>query len=141
MYSKAKFQIIGRVGRVQVRDYATDGETRELVNLNIAVDDFRRKDEQGQTATDWHRVTVFGETLVKIAKGLQGQYVLIEGEIRIKERGEGESRTFHTNLIGTEIGFLQPKAQERTQEPAEEARTETAPKAKRTRKTKAKAAA
>ena len=52
MYSKAKFQIIGRVGRVQVRDYATDGETRELVNLNIAVDDFRRKDEQGQTATD-----------------------------------------------------------------------------------------
>ena len=111
MYAMAKFQIIGRVGKVDCHSYGSDGEPREMASLSLAVDDFRRKDEAGEPATDWLRVAVFSDHLVKIAKGLKGRFVYLEGDIRTAARGEGEARTFHTNFVAAEIGFLDPKPQ------------------------------
>ena len=111
MHSHAQFNIIGRIGRVDVEEFQSDNKTRRSLVLAIATDDLRRKGDQGDPEPNWHRVACYVPHIIKLAPSLTpGRLVWLQGHIEQRTRGEGAERVHYTNLIAEDLGFLDPKA-------------------------------
>lgn len=77
-----RFELIGRIGRSQVREV---GE-RKVVELSVAVDR-EYKDEEGNRPTDWFDVELWSDNAEKLAELLtKGRLVFLSGKMRQKIR-------------------------------------------------------
>ena len=77
-----RFELIGRIGRSQVREV---GE-RKVVQLAVAVDR-EYKDEEGNRPTDWFDVELWSGNAEKLAELLtKGRLVFLSGKMRQKIR-------------------------------------------------------
>lgn len=93
--------IIGNLGR--------DPETRtmqsgdEVVNLSIATSESWKDKSSGERKerTEWHRVVIFNQGLVKVAKNYlkKGAKVYIEGQIETRSWEQDGQKKYTTEIV------------------------------------------
>jgi single stranded DNA-binding protein len=79
---KASFDIVGNIGKVEIKTFATD---RRMAVLSVATSERRKAADGTKTAvTFWHRVTVFAPALVNRIQAMvqKGTRVRLVGTIR-----------------------------------------------------------
>ncbi len=95
-----KVTLIGNLGNdPEIRSTA---QGKEFANLSLATTD-SWKDQSGerQSKTEWHRVTVFNEGLVRVIKNYlkKGAKVYIEGELRTRKWQDNEGKDRYTTEV------------------------------------------
>ena len=106
-----KVILIGNLGKdPEVRSMQNGGE---LVNLSIATSE-RWKDKatnEQKEKTEWHRVVIFNENLVKVAKDFlqKGRRVYVEGQLQTRKWQDqsGQDRYSTEGVLGNFKGELQ----------------------------------
>jgi len=99
-----KVLLIGRLGK-DPEERTTAGGTR-VSNFSIATDAFRGNN--GDKATEWHRIVVFGKVAEVCNHYLQkGRLVCIEGSLQTRswEKPPGEKH-YMTEIVGSRVTFL-----------------------------------
>ncbi|MBL41401.1 MAG: single-stranded DNA-binding protein [Rhodospirillaceae bacterium] len=106
-----KVIIVGNLGRdPEVRSMQNGGE---LVNLSIATSEqWRdRNSNEKKEKTEWHRVVIFNENLVRVAKDFlqKGKKVYIEGQLQTRKWQDqnGNDRYSTEVVLGKFRGELQ----------------------------------
>lgn len=122
MYATAEFTIIGRAARVDTFEYSSKGEAKEAVRMTVAVDDWRRKNNDGNTATDWPTVKMFGDGLVNKARDSKGRYIIAKGRIRTNTREIDGNTEYFTDFICEDFDWLDPKPASNEAEPSPKAK-------------------
>ena len=102
-----KVILIGNLGAdPEVRQ--TDGGT-PVANLRLATNEqFRNKDNETQSRTEWHRLVVFGRRAEVAAEFLKsGSEVYIEGRLQTRKwtDKDGEERV-STEIVVTDLAML-----------------------------------
>jgi single-strand DNA-binding protein len=95
MASFAKVMIIGNLGRDPEMRYTPAG--RPVTEFTVAVNQSTKNQQTGEwiEATDWYRVTVWGDRAERTAEQLRkGNRVFVEGRFRTREyeTREGQKR-------------------------------------------------
>src|SRR5437764_2672684 len=82
-----KVILVGNLGRDPEVRHTQDGKA--IVNLNIATSENRRDKQTGERKekTEWHRVVIFNENLVKVAEQYlkKGSKVYLEGQLQTRK--------------------------------------------------------
>ena len=98
-----KVELLGRVGTDPVMKYTPNGTA--VTNLRLATDRYRR---DGEDATDWHTVIVWGKTAEAVNNYVQkGQRVYVAGRL-VQNSWENEDgqRRHRTEVHTQEVVFL-----------------------------------
>ena len=98
-----KVELLGRVGTDPEMKYTPNGTA--VTNLRLATDRYRR---DGEDATDWHTVIVWGKTAEVVNNYVQkGQRVYIAGRL-VQNTWEGDDgqRRHRTEVHTQEVVFL-----------------------------------
>ncbi len=106
-----KVILVGNLGRdPEVRSTQQGGE---LVNLSIATSETWRDRNTGERRerTEWHRVVIFNENLVRVAKDYlqKGRKVYVEGQLQTRKWQDqsGQDRYSTEVVLGRFRGDLQ----------------------------------
>jgi len=106
-----KVILVGNLGRdPEVRSTQQGGE---LVNLSIATSETWRDRNTGERKerTEWHRVVIFNENLVRVAKDFlqKGRKVYVEGQLQTRKWQDqsGQDRYSTEVVLGRFRGDLQ----------------------------------
>jgi single-strand DNA-binding protein len=82
-----KVSLIGNLGKAPEVRSTQDG--REIANLTVATSETWKDKQSGERRekTEWHRVTIFNEALVRVAKSYldKGSKVYIEGQLQTRK--------------------------------------------------------
>jgi single-strand DNA-binding protein len=106
-----KVILVGNLGRDPEVRSTQDG--RELVNLSVATSESWRDKGSGERKerTEWHRVVIFNEHLVKVAKDYlqKGRRVYIEGQLQTRKWTDQSGQEKYTTeiVLGRFRGDLQ----------------------------------
>ena len=97
-----KVILVGNVGNEPEVKQMQDG--RELVNLSIATSENWRDKNTGERRekTEWHRVTIFNEGLVKVVKNYvhKGSKLYIEGALQTRKwTGQDGQDRYTTEVV------------------------------------------
>ena len=98
-----KVELLGRVGTDPEMKYTPNGTA--VTNLRLATDRYRR---DGEDATDWHTVIVWGKTAEAVNQYVtRGQRVYVAGRL-VQNTWEGEDgqRRSRTEVHTQEVVFL-----------------------------------
>ena len=98
-----KVELLGRVGTDPEMKYTPNGTA--VTNLRLATDRYRR---DGEDATDWHTVIVWGKTGEAVNQYVQkGQRIYVAGRL-VQNTWEGEDgqRRSRTEVHTQEVVFL-----------------------------------
>lgn len=97
MFDIARFQIIGRVGKVRISD--------KVVRVSIAANASYKDNGQWVDRTNWNEVVIFDRnTRSFIEKHVTpGDYVRVEGTIRQGSCERNGERAYTTDLIAEEF--------------------------------------
>ena len=98
-----KVELLGRVGTDPEMKYTPNGAA--VTNLRLATDRYRR---DGEDATDWHTVIVWGKTAEAVNNYVQkGQRIYVAGRL-VQNTWEGEDgqRRHRTEVHTQEVVFL-----------------------------------
>ncbi len=98
-----KVELLGRVGTDPEMKYTPNGTA--VTNLRLATDRYRR---DGEDATDWHTVIVWGKTAEAVNNYVQkGQRVYVAGRLvqNTWEAEDGQRRS-RTEVHTQEVVFL-----------------------------------
>ena len=102
-----KVIIVGNLGADPELKQTTAG--RPVCNLRVATNHvFKDKAGQRQERTEWHRVTVWGDTAQHCAQYLaKGRSIYVEGRLenRSWEDPDGKKR-WSTDIVATRVVFL-----------------------------------
>ena len=81
---------------------------RPLCNLRIATTEvFKDKGGQRQEKTEWHRVTVWGDTAENCDKYLaKGRSVYIEGKLQTRSYDKDGQKHYATDVVADKVVFL-----------------------------------
>ena len=105
MRNIAEFQLIGRVGSIDVRD--------NVVNLSVAAN-YSRRDDKGEWTDDtyWNRVSIFGEkTRSYVAEKVQkGDLVHVRGRMRDTSYERDGQKIFTTDRVVDDFAVLSSKS-------------------------------
>jgi single-strand DNA-binding protein len=100
MSSVNKAFIIGRATRdAEVRSL---GNGKEVASLTIATSErWKSKDGEQKEASEFHKVSIFNEHLVRVAKDFvkKGTQVCIEGQLKTRKYQDKEGRDCYTTEI------------------------------------------
>lgn len=106
-----KVILVGNLGRdPEVRSMQNGGE---IVNLSVATSEQWRDRNTGERKerTEWHRVVIFNENLVRVAKDFlqKGRRVYLEGQIQTRKWQDqsGQDRYSTEVVLGRFRGDLQ----------------------------------
>ncbi len=100
-------QIIGNLGR-DPEYFVPDGR-QPFANLSVATTRrYKTQDGQTQEETEWHRVTVFGETATNCQKYLRkGSPVYVSGRLRTRKYTDKHGvERYTTEIIASDVQFL-----------------------------------
>ena len=82
-----KVIIVGNVGQEPTINSTQDG--REIANLSLATSDTWRDKQTGEKRenTEWHRIVIFNEGLVKVVKSYvhKGSKLYVEGKLQTRK--------------------------------------------------------
>ncbi|WP_108125948.1 single-stranded DNA-binding protein [Saccharospirillum mangrovi] len=103
-----KVIILGRLG--QDPDVRATASGTQVVNLNVATNEFGPQDDQGnrQEQTEWHRIVIFGRMAETAANYLhKGSLVYIEGRLQTRKWQDqnGQDR-YSTEIVAREMQFV-----------------------------------
>ena len=106
MGSINKVILIGNLGADPELKYTPS--SRPLCNLRIATTDvFKDKSGQRQEKTEWHRVTVWGDTAENCNKYLsKGRSVYIEGRLQTRSYDKDGQKHYATDVVADRVVFL-----------------------------------
>lgn len=97
-----KVQLIGNLGAdPEVRTLPNGGK---VVNLSVATSEHWRDKDTGERRekTEWHRVVIFGDGLVKVAESYlrKGSKVYLEGQLRTRKwQDQGGNDRYSTEVV------------------------------------------
>ena len=126
MFDFAKFQIVGRVGKIKHFD--------KLTRVSIAANADYQKDGEWVKNTLWNEVVIFNDkTITRLKANLtEGDYVRAEGSLRNTRYERNGETVFSTDLICEEFYRQPTKAKPaQTEDPAPVAAPVEKPKATR----------
>jgi len=106
MGSVNKVILVGNLGADPELKYTPS--QRPLCNLRIATTEvFKDKGGQRQEKTEWHRVTVWGETAENCNKYLaKGRSVYIEGRLQTRSYDKDGQKHYATDVVADKVVFL-----------------------------------
>ena len=106
MASVNKVILIGNLGADPELKYTPS--QRPLCNLRIATTEvFKDKGGQRQEKTEWHRVTVWGDTAENCDKYLaKGRSVYIEGKLQTRSYDKDGQKHYATDVVADKVVFL-----------------------------------
>ena len=97
----SKIQIIGNLGRDPELRYTPNG--RPVASFTVAVNQSTKNQQTGEwiEATDWFRVTVFGNQAERMAENLRkGNRVFVDGRFKSREwEGQDGAKKSRTEII------------------------------------------
>jgi single-strand DNA-binding protein len=101
-----KVQLIGRLGADPELKYTPNN--RPVCNLRIATSEvFKDKSGTKQEKTEWHRVTVWGDTAENCSKYLsKGREVYIEGKLETRSYEKEGQKHYSTSIVAFNVMFL-----------------------------------
>ena len=99
MGSVNKVILVGNLGADPELKYTPS--SRPLCNLRIATTDvFKDKSGQRQERTEWHRVTVWGDTAENCNKYLsKGRSVYVEGRLQTRSYDKDGQKHYATDIV------------------------------------------
>ena len=107
MFSLNKVEIIGNLGQDPEIRYSASGDA--VANLSVATTkNWKDKNGQKQSSTEWHKVVLFKSPAEIAAKYLKkGSPVYIQGSLQTRkwQDKQGIDR-FTTEIVGNELGLL-----------------------------------
>ena len=103
MINNATFQIIGRIGNINVQ--------KKVTHVSVASDrPVKDNDGKWNTETNWNTVTIFNEALRKrLANekvGKKGNQVIFQGSIQSNSYEKDGEKVYRTNLIAQDFDVL-----------------------------------
>jgi len=106
MGSVNKVILVGNLGADPELKYTPS--SRPLCNLRIATTDvFKDKSGQKQERTEWHRVTVWGDTAENCSKYLsKGRSVYVEGRLQTRSYDKEGQKHYATDIVADRVVFL-----------------------------------
>ena len=106
MGSVNKVILVGNLGADPELKYTPSN--RPLCNLRIATTDvFKDKSGQRQEKTEWHRVTVWGDTAENCNKYLaKGRSVYVEGRLQTRSYDKDGQKHYATDVVADRVVFL-----------------------------------
>ena len=106
MGSVNKVILVGNLGADPELKYTPTN--RALCNLRIATTDvFKDKGGQRQERTEWHRVTVWGESAENCSKYLaKGRSVYVEGRLQTRSYDKDGQKHYATDVVADRVVFL-----------------------------------
>jgi single-strand DNA-binding protein len=106
MGSVNKVILVGNLGADPELKYTPSN--RALCNLRIATTDvFKDKGGQRQERTEWHRVTVWGESAENCNKYLaKGRSVYVEGRLQTRSYDKDGQKHYATDVVADRVVFL-----------------------------------
>src|SRR6201995_4642807 len=106
MGSINKVILVGNLGADPELKYTPS--QRALCNLRIATTEvFKDKGGQRQEKTEWHRVTVWGDTAENCNKYLaKGRSVYIEGRLQTRSYDKDGQKHYATDVVADKVVFL-----------------------------------
>ena len=124
MFNVNRVEIIGNLGRDPEIRTAQSGKS--FATLSVATTERWTSNGQPVERTDWHRITVLSQGLVKIlqAHGRKGQLVRVSGKLQhSKYEKDGITRYATDVIVGNngEFAILSAKRADATTAPAEDA--------------------
>src|SRR6187551_2925655 len=106
MGSVNKVILVGNLGADPELKYTPSN--RPLCNLRIATTDvFKDKSGRRQEKTEWHRVTVWGDTAENCNKYLaKGRSVYVEGRLQTRSYDKDGQKHYATDVVADRVVFL-----------------------------------
>lgn len=106
MGSVNKVILVGNLGADPELKYTPSN--RALCNLRIATTEvYKDKGGQRQEKTEWHRVTVWGDTAENCSKYLaKGRSVYIEGRLQTRSYDKDGQKHYATDVVADRVVFL-----------------------------------
>ena len=98
MQNIAEFRIIGRIGKVDVKD--------KVAFLDIAANYGRKVGDDWEDDTHWNRVTLFGKRIARAAKMGKGDLVHVTGRVRQSRYEQNGETVYGVDLIAARIGVI-----------------------------------
>ena len=94
------------------------GETT-VTKFTLAVTDrWKDKDDKKQEHTNWIPVVAWNGRGEKLGESIKkGSCILVEGSIRVTSYEEGETRRYYTEVVASNIVFLDKKGEKKTTRP------------------------
>ena len=99
--------LLGRLGADPELRFTPSGQA--VCSMRLATNSVRKdKDGNRQEHTEWHRVTVWGQTGENCSKYLsKGREVYVEGEIRTRQYDDKQGVTrWATEVVARDVKFL-----------------------------------
>jgi single-strand DNA-binding protein len=121
-----KVILVGNLGADPELKYTPSNKA--LCNLRIATTEvFKDKSGQKQEKTEWHRVTVWGDTAENAAKYLaKGRSVYVEGRLQTRSYDKDGQKHYATDVVADKVVFL--GGGERSESSGGQQRREATPK-------------
>ena len=115
MSSLNKVTLIGRLGKDPVLRVGAKGV--EWATFSVATTEYSKKDGERKDTTEWHDITVFSESLVKVIKLYvkKGMLVYLEGSLRTRKSELNGSVRYYREVIvnrSSDFRMLSGKGQE-----------------------------
>ena len=106
MGSVNKVILVGNLGADPELKYTPSN--RALCNLRIATTEvYKDKGGQRQEKTEWHRVTVWGDSAQNCAKYLaKGRSVYVEGRLQTRSYDKDGQKHYATDVVADRVVFL-----------------------------------
>jgi single-strand DNA-binding protein len=106
MGSVNKVILVGNLGADPELKYTPSN--RALCNLRIATTEvYKDKSGQRQEKTEWHRVTVWGDSAQNCAKYLaKGRSVYVEGRLQTRTYDKDGQKHYATDVVADRVVFL-----------------------------------
>lgn len=101
-----KVFLYGRLGQDPELRHTQSGNS--VCNLSVATSkSWVDKSGQKQSATEWHRVVVWGKTGDNCAKYLaKGREVIIEGELQTRSWDDNGTKKYATEIVASTVQFV-----------------------------------
>ena len=101
--------LLGRLGKDPEISY-TQSSTA-IANLSIATTEKRKKGNEWEDVTEWHKVIFFGSQADAIGKYLsKGNRILITGRLQTNDWTDKEGKKhYQTEIIGNSFEFIDSK--------------------------------
>jgi single-strand DNA-binding protein len=92
----------------------TPTNQRPYCHLKLATDRvFKDKQGESRSETDWHRVTVWGETAEHCAQYLhKGSTIYVEGRLETRSWEDAGKKRFATDVVAIRVVFLDSPARQ-----------------------------
>ena len=106
MGSVNKVILVGNLGADPELKYTPSN--RALCNLRIATTEvYKDKGGQRQEKTEWHRVTVWGDSAQNCSKYLaKGRSVYVEGRLQTRSYDKDGQKHYATDVVADRVVFL-----------------------------------